>query len=440
MKPRIVRIIFYITLGFVPLIVHSTIPKSYYAGTELGIINIFASPIYWGFAIIGFLGFRLNQSRILLTSILFASSYFLNLNHDFFLDVGIGRIRMRQILCVTLPLSLTLFFSVRESRFWNKRSLFKVVLAALPLITMGCWFLLDPKSFHNFATLEFLPIGQFHFYVPQLAFLSALVYLYTTVNARDKRIHFFRTSTLITLLPFFAAQHIGMKLSVKGTDLTFFIILSYAIICGIMLHALLTMYWERVYIDELTDIPNRRALDEKLETLEGQYSIAMIDIDHFKKFNDTFGHIEGDNVLRLVAQVIQKECGSQAYRFGGEEFCILMEDTNCYEGGEIAERVREEVESRNFYLRSPQRKRRKPPKWKTKMRPLKSRKPIQVTVSIGVASPDGERMRTDDVFKAADKALYKAKDLGRNQVVVDEEILLTSSNHAPITESDLAAV
>ena len=64
------------------------------------------------------------------------------------------------------------------------------------------------------------------------------------------------------------------------------------------------MYWEKVYIDELTGIPNRRAFDEYLKKLGRKYTIAMMDIDHFKKFNDTYGHSEGDNVLRFVAKHI----------------------------------------------------------------------------------------------------------------------------------------
>ncbi len=77
---------------------------------------------------------------------------------------------------------------------------------------------------------------------------------------------------------------------------------AFTVICAILLHAIFTIYWQRVYIDELTDVSNRRALDEKLATLNGEFAIAMMDIDHFKDFNDTYGHDEGDNVLRLVGR------------------------------------------------------------------------------------------------------------------------------------------
>src|SRR4029077_7824091 len=78
------------------------------------------------------------------------------------------------------------------------------------------------------------------------------------------------------------------------------------------------------FVDALTGLPNRRALDEALARLSGDYALAMVDVDHFKQFNDTHGHDAGDRVLRSVAQQLRATRGGQAFRYGGEEFCLLF--------------------------------------------------------------------------------------------------------------------
>src|SRR5690606_24679223 len=83
--------------------------------------------------------------------------------------------------------------------------------------------------------------------------------------------------------------------------------------------------WNIAYLDQLTELPGRRALDEALARLEGSYTIAMVDVDHFKKFNDSYGHDVGDQVLRMVAsQLREVGGGGKAYRYGGEEFTLLF--------------------------------------------------------------------------------------------------------------------
>ena len=84
------------------------------------------------------------------------------------------------------------------------------------------------------------------------------------------------------------------------------------------------------YRDELTGLPGRRALNERLKMLGGNFTIAMLDVDHFKRFNDTYGHDVGDEVLKLVASRIRRVGGGgTAYRYGGEEFCIVFPRKDC---------------------------------------------------------------------------------------------------------------
>jgi diguanylate cyclase (GGDEF)-like protein len=191
------------------------------------------------------------------------------------------------------------------------------------------------------------------------------------------------------------------------------------IICAILLHAIFRTYWHRVYVDELTDIANRRALDERLSHLTGEYAIVMMDIDHFKAFNDTYGHDEGDNVLRLVGSLLSEELGDRVYRYGGEEFCAIFMGVSAEDAYMYANKVRRKLEERKFYIRKPNSKREYTSSSDRK-RKKKNGKKVQITISIGLASPNKKTKTTEDVIKLADKALYEAKRKGRNRVIVWE--------------------
>ena len=168
--------------------------------------------------------------------------------------------------------------------------------------------------------------------------------------------------------------------------------------------------------DELTGLPGRRALDERLRTLGAQYVLAMIDVDHFKKFNDTHGHDVGDQVLKLVAgRLAQVDGGGIAYRYGGEEFCVLFPDSDLRAATRHVEALRGAIERYKMAVRGPDRPRK--PDDTTRLRVNKPpHKTLSLTVSIGVAEPGGERQTPSQVLKAADEALYRAKQGGRNRV------------------------
>ncbi len=171
----------------------------------------------------------------------------------------------------------------------------------------------------------------------------------------------------------------------------------------------------RVYTDELTGLPGRRALDEQLLRLGNQYVIAMVDIDYFKRFNDKFGHDVGDQALRFVATLLAQTKGrAQAFRYGGEEFTILFRGKTLEEVWAYIDQTRERIEKARFTIRAPNRPKDKPhdPKGPG------SRKTVSVTVSIGAAQPDAEHQRPEEVIKEADKQLYSAKEAGRNRTSI----------------------
>jgi diguanylate cyclase (GGDEF)-like protein len=217
------------------------------------------------------------------------------------------------------------------------------------------------------------------------------------------------------------------------------------------------------YHDELTGIRGRRAFNESLLSLDQQYAIAIVDIDHFKKFNDTYGHDVGDQVLCMVAKRLSDVGGDgQAFRCGGEEFAIVFRNTSAKEAFEHLDALRQRIEKSTFQLRGADRRaekaaersaekstnrrtgtsqsdRRKSAKRKatassSTQRELfpqpASQSPdrksdhlpdrvsdrLSVTVSIGVAEPSTRIRQPEQVIQSADQALYRAKNEGRNRV------------------------
>ena len=171
------------------------------------------------------------------------------------------------------------------------------------------------------------------------------------------------------------------------------------------------------YRDELTGLPARRSLNELFLKLSGRYSVAMLDIDFFKKFNDTYGHDVGDQVLKMVASRISRvRGGGSSFRYGGEEFTVVFPGKAKDETIEYLEELRKSVEGASFFVRDTKRARKKGKKGRSSGARKSGRK-VGVTVSIGVASRDTRRMGPEEVVKAADKALYRAKGKGRNCLV-----------------------
>ena len=168
--------------------------------------------------------------------------------------------------------------------------------------------------------------------------------------------------------------------------------------------------------DELTGIPSRRALNEQLAALGNRYTIAMLDIDHFKDFNDTYGHDLGDQVLKMVgAHIARVGGGGKAFRYGGEEFTVLFPGTDAEDAIPHLEALREEIESYRMALRGSDRPARTRGK-KRQRGGWRGKNAVSVTVSIGVAERNGRHGTPQAVIEAADRALYRAKDKGRNRL------------------------
>ncbi|MCX7080611.1 MAG: GGDEF domain-containing protein [Pseudomonas sp.] len=174
--------------------------------------------------------------------------------------------------------------------------------------------------------------------------------------------------------------------------------------------------YQMAFRDELTGLPGRRALNERMQRLGRNYVLAMSDVDHFKKFNDTHGHDVGDQVLRLVASKLSKiSGGGRAYRYGGEEFALVFAGKTVEECMPHLEVIRESIATYNIHLRN-QDSRPQDDQQGRQRRAGSAASSVSVTVSIGVAERLEQRT-PEEVLKSADQALYSAKGAGRNCVI-----------------------
>jgi two-component system, cell cycle response regulator len=155
--------------------------------------------------------------------------------------------------------------------------------------------------------------------------------------------------------------------------------------------------------DGLTGLSNRKHLDTLLsdEIPRAQrygraLSLLMLDVDHFKRVNDTHGHLAGDAVLRQIAALLRQRLrpSDEPGRYGGEEFCIILPETGLDQATQIAESIRTMIEAHAFVI---------------------EQQALKATVSIGIASL-GPAMQAEDLYRAADQLLYQAKHAGRNRV------------------------
>ena len=187
----------------------------------------------------------------------------------------------------------------------------------------------------------------------------------------------------------------------------------------ILVFAVLEHGHDIAYRDELTGLPGRRAFNNVMERLGGIYAIAMCDVDHFKKFNDSYGHDVGDQVLKMVAaRLSQVGGGGRAFRYGGEEFLVVFRGRSAREAEPFAEALRRSIADGGFVLRDPNRPARKPRLGRA-TKPTSGTK-VDITISIGIAERSKRHSTSELVLDAADAALYRAKEAGRNCLKLDE--------------------
>ena len=375
-------------------------------------------------------------------------------------SAGPGRIALEAVAFL-LPLNFIAFSVFRE-----RGLVFPAILPRMALLFFESVFVaiicrpgevVGPALLHSrfLGRMAWTPLPA----LALLAFVAALVVLFV-------RLVLYRKPTESGLLWALLATFLAFQVGAVGPAAT-----AYMATAGlILISSIIENSYFLAYHDELTSLPARRAFNDALLRLEEPYTVAVVDIDHFKKFNDTYGHETGDQVLRLVAgKLAGVTGGGRAYRVGGEEFSILFPGKSAKDVIPHLDLLRNVVEVATFHVRGGEERRgtaraqklsdsrtgdsrntdaqkqdsasqdtraqefrdhdrrsaerrarsRRPPSPRKRPRPIASEagnQQISVTVSIGAAEPNGRHRSVEQVLQAADQALYRAKQSGRNRV------------------------
>ncbi len=351
------------------------------------------------------------QREIFLLLVLYVGYFLLDIQVDHFRDNGQIRddaVLVFHLICLLLPLLYALY-GCWEERSHLLQDMFAraLILLAVSAVAFGLarryqqgiadWLVkIHWPSLHG----TWMSLAQLVY----VAFLVAFIALLVQYLRRPRPLHaaqLMGLCGLLWMLPqvFILANALQVMISM---------------VMLMLVAAVAHEAYQMAFRDELTGLPGRRALNERLQRLGRDYVIAMVDVDHFKKFNDTHGHDVGDQVLRLVASQMRKVGGGgKAYRYGGEEFTLLFPGKTVEQCMPHMEAVRIGIEQYRMQLRDSQSRPRDDREGKQR-RAGKTASEVSVTVSMGVAERQAEQRTPQEVIKEADKALYSAKAAGRN--------------------------
>ena len=375
----------------------------------------FVSIPYILFGVAALLGLFFTQSRVSFLCLLLAAVTFL-LQHSFFMRPNPARgAAVIFLAAVYFPPLAVLFYHLGERGAFNMHGLIRFLImlsAMLVILALPC---IPSVADHvsDSASALFQPMSGF-IHVPvigALLFLAAIPLL--LIRNKHESPHLGRLFSLAFLFVFTALNLRAGGWRDKSAETVLLLFMSGA--AATFAWAVLESSWRSAHIDELTELPGRRALKHRLASLGSRYAIAVLDIDFFKKINDRFGHDTGDQVLRFVASHMRKDEKNRAYRYGGEEFVVIGEDIDQAAMLSAMEQLRKAIDRSRFVVRSKDRPKEKP-EGARPSRSSQEERTIRVTVSIGVAASGDAGRSPDEALVAADKALYRAKQDGRNCV------------------------
>ena len=357
-----------------------------------------------------FLAYQFNRCRLMLATFAVGFFYWLVQTR---LQVSLSQAEAgRLYLAVSLGLPLLSMFLllIPETGIWNRQGLIVSILFVCLALACGQLAVWLPQA--SVAAADYYRAHPADGYVLSYGatLLTALVFVIGIVlvvlrNEETEAALLGVLAALFLILGLLHLPDISVVMSVAA---------GLCLVWGLMrsTHAM-------AYRDELTGLLGRRALTERLGRLGRRYCIAMLDVDHFKKFNDKHGHDVGDEVLRMVSsQISRVGAGGTAYRYGGEEFCVVFPRKSAEEAAAELERVREQIADYRMSIRN------------RTLRPVRSRdgarkrgatrlgsSHVVVTISAGVAERSEDCPKPEEVVMNADKMLYRAKKAGRNRVV-----------------------
>lgn len=319
--------------------------------------------------------------------------------------VQINKLFLINAMAIVLPINIVLHNVLKERGIISLHGLIRLLGTVVQIILLAGLLWLGDKSLYQALEYPLFTLPDIKgLQIPQAA-LPGFIAAFMVITVKT----FLKPGTL-NINQFIFVIACGLLLQYSRNELYAGLFLCMAALS--ILFAILLNSYSLAYLDELTGLPSRRALKQSLATLGKRYSVAMLDIDHFKRLNDTYGHDVGDQILRMVASRIRRVPGaSKAFRYGGEEFTVLFPNKTLDEACVTAKLICATIAKSPFVLRGRRRPKKKPP-FLTRRPALKK---IDVTISIGVAQNTGHHKTSQDTIKAADKALYRAKDGGRNR-------------------------
>ena len=353
-------------------------------------------------------GWRFNRGSLVFAAVILAIAdrtclYFLG-EFPFAGALGRGVFLATGIL---LPVNLAVLCMIKERGIFTTHWTLRIIMLSLQGIFIALFLRINPARALYYLEYRFIDLDIVVGAVLSQPVLAAFLIAFVVVGFRFVRNQGAREGGFFWVLVMCLICLVSAEF---GAVSVFYFSTAGLILCVSIIESSYAM----AFRDELTGLPARRALKEDLLKLGSRYTLAMLDIDHFKKFNDRHGHDVGDQVLRMVASRLSNVSGGgRAYRYGGEEFTLIFSGKYAEDAAHHLEELRKDIESSGFVLRGRLRPVRRPKKPK---KDTGSDRRVSVTVSIGMALRDEDNQRAQDVLKAADKALYKAKKAGRNQL------------------------
>lgn len=310
----------------------------------------------------------LNQTRVVLLAIVLGGIFALSEKSLFITSVQGGH-----LLLPVLALQISLLTILRERGLFNRFGMIRLGIAVFPILIL---YFLDPwisqliNALESFAAWTLQPPPGLS--TPYTVLVLSILLVIPILRLRG--------AVYPLISPAFAGIVVAVALALNpssifwsGMSADVSKYLGFVSASMMLSWCVYILSWGRAYQDELTGLPGRRALEEQLIRLTGTYSLVMVDVDHFKRFNDRYGHQVGDEVLQLVAKTLDKYSPGKSYRYGGEEFTIICPGVQPLFLEKKLNELRKRIAGQKLVLR------------KNRKTKDKKKKSVSVTASFGVA-------------------------------------------------------
>lgn len=413
LSPVLSRLTVFCWLFFPPLLFISVLFGFYIFNTELyknGLVNLWWMS-YTSLAIAGIIAWQFGRSRLVYACLLLL---FIAVDNEFTLPAELLEVRYSGILFCFI------FLLYSKDKGFSALNLC-ISLAVLLMLFVLSWLALPSLQLVSQTWLTSLDSLLFQVSPDIRAFITPFNSVLLIIGILFGLFRLFIKTDNSHNALFFALALSAFIHIYQDAELRLITMVSLA---GLFCYSILKDSFNMAFKDELTGIPSRRALMQYVQTLGRKYTVVMADIDHFKKFNDTYGHDVGDEVLKLVASKLDKVTGGgKTFRFGGEEFIIVFPRKTSADVKPFVELVRHTIADYDIAMRAKPRP-PKPKKHLAKKAPIKKpaiEKIVKVTTSFGLAQRTKEYSDFVNIMKQADIALYAAKKAGRNCVKVAKQ-------------------